>query len=200
MGTVKAMATNEPAGQLVGAGLWTWLKGTGLERFELVRAGAAWTLRGMILAASGDRSAAARYEVSCGPDWRTRRVEVRLRDIGGERVLPLEVSDGRWYEAGRERDSVRGCLDVDLSWSPSTNTLPIRRLGLEVGQASGVLTAAWVRFPDLALIPLEQEYRRLSDRRYRYTSRGGAFTAEIDVDEHGLVVNYGDFWKRVAGS
>ncbi len=138
MGTVKAMATNEPAGQLVGAGLWTWLKGTGLERFELVRAGAAWTLR--------------------------------------------------------------GCLDVDLSWSPSTNTLPIRRLGLEVGQASAALTAAWVRFPDLALIPLEQEYRRLSDRRYRYTSRGGAFTAEIDVDEHGLVVNYGDFWKRVAGS
>ncbi len=112
----------------------------------------------------------------------------------------LDVADGRWYEDGREREAVRGCVDVDLSWSPSTNTLPIRRFGIAPGQSSGPLRAAWVRFPDLTLMSLDQEYRRLSDGRYRYMSRGGAFTAEIDVDEHGLVIDYGEFWRRVPRS
>ena len=35
--------------------------------------------------------------------------------------------------------------------------------------------AAWVRFPDLTLQPLPQEYIRLADRQYRYSSRSGAF-------------------------
>ena len=66
-----------------------------------------------------------------------------------------------------------------------------------MGESSGPLTAAWIRFPELAIEPLPQEYRRLSERRYRYTSRGGAFTAEIDVDEHGVVVDYQGVWQRV---
>ena len=189
--------SGEPGRQLVETCLWRWLRGTGLERFELLREDAGWVLRGTILALGDRPSAEARYEVSCDPAWSTRRVDVTLFEAGVERSLRLSVEDGRWYESGRERDAVRGCLDVDLGWSPSTNTLPIRRLNLAVGESSGPLTAAWVRFPELAIEPLPQEYRRLSERRYRYTSRGGAFTAEIDVDEHGVVVDYQGVWQRV---
>src|SRR5712664_99467 len=38
--------------------------------------------------------------------------------------------------------------DIDLAVTPATNTLPIRRLNLEVGQSQEV-TAAWLKFPDL---------------------------------------------------
>ena len=189
--------SSEPGRKLVQACLWRWLPGTGLERFELLREDAGWVLRGTILALGDRRSAEARYEVSCDSAWSTRRVDVTLFEPGVERALRLRVEDGRWYESGRERDDVRGCIDVDLGWSPSTNTLPIRRLNLAVGESSGPLTAAWIRFPELAMEPLPQEYRRLSERRYRYTSRGGAFTAEIDVDEHGVVVDYQGVWQRV---
>jgi hypothetical protein len=76
-----------------------------------------------------------------------------------------------------------------------------RTLSLEA--ADGVwrveVTAAWVRFPDLAVEPLEQEYTRLDERRWRYQSRGGAFSAVLEVDEHGLVIDYGDLWERVKG-
>jgi len=187
----------EPARQLVRTCLWRWLRGTGLERFDLLREGGGWLLRGTILALGDRRSAEAHYEVFCDSAWHTRRADIRLDEEGGERSLRLTVENGRWYEDGRKRDTVRGSLDLDLGWSPSTNTLPIRRLNLGVGESSGAVTAAWVRFPELTLEPLPQEYRRLSERRYRYTSRAGAFTAEIDVDDHGLVIDYGDVWQRV---
>jgi hypothetical protein len=57
--------------------------------------------------------------------------------------------------------------------------------------------AAWVRFPELTLQPLPQEYVRLADREYRYSSRGGAFVANILVDDNGLALNYEGFWQRV---
>lgn len=186
-----------PAPRLVHTGLWQRVEGTGLERFELMQEADGWVLRGTILALEEQGPAQADYEVFCDAAWHTRRAVVSLRSAAGERSLRLDVEDGHWFEDGNEREAVRGCIDVDISWSPSTNTLPIRRLGLEVGERSGAVTAAWIRLPGLRLEPLPQEYERLAERRYRYSSRGGAFTAELEVDEDGLVVDYEGIWRRV---
>jgi hypothetical protein len=186
-------------GKIVASGLWRWLAGTGLERFELMRAEEQWVLRGTILTMSAS-AVEARYEIVCDAQFRTRLVEIELRDSGGKRREEISAENGRWYANGNEEPSVSGAVDVDLGWSPSTNTLPIRRLGLEVGQSSGEFTAAWVRFPELMLEPLLQEYRRLSEREYLYMSRGGAFQAKLLVDDHGLVVDYEGFWQRVSNA
>ncbi len=178
--------------------LWRWRQGVGLERCRLARDGEDWLLSGTILAESEGRPAEARYTVRCDAAWRTRRAEVRLSAGDAERVLDLVAADGHWLADGHEITGVAGSVDVDLSWTPSTNTLPIRRLGLAVGEASRPLVAAWIRFPALTIEPLPQEYLRLGEHRYRYTSRGGAFTAELEVDADGLVVTYGDFWERMA--
>jgi len=177
--------------------LWQRIQGTGLERFELREEADGWALRGTILALEKHGPAQADYEILCDAAWYTRRADISLRDTVGERSLRLTVENGRWYENGNERQAVRGCIDIDLGWSPSTNTLPIRRLGLAVGEKSGIITAAWVRFPELTLEPLPQEYERLAERRYRYSSRGGGFTAELEVDEDGLVLDYQGIWQRV---
>jgi len=93
--------------------------------------------------------------------------------------------------------TIVGAIDIDLGWSPSTNTLPIKRLKLEIGQTSGEFIAAWVHFPELTLQPLPQEYVRLTDRQYRYSSRSGAFVANLSVDDDDLVLDYEGFWERV---
>src|ERR1051325_11065922 len=180
--------------QLISSGLWRWLQGTGLERFEFLRAGSEWTLRGTILAEMQGESFEARYELVCDRAFLTRRAHISLRNSAGERTLAISAENGRWYENGRENASVRGALDIDLGWSPSTNTLPIRRLDLAVGEWSAEFNAAWVRFPELAVEPLSQEYFRMSDCRYRYLSRGRSFIADLLVDENGLVMDYAGFW------
>jgi hypothetical protein len=122
---------------------------------------------------------------------------VTVRGDDGERSLELVADGGRWLADGAEIVSLRGCVDVDLEWSPSTNTLPIRRLEVPVGGGTGTLRMAWVRFPALTVEPLPQEYRRVGAGRYHYASGGGSFEADIDVDADGLVTLYEGGWERV---
>jgi uncharacterized protein len=186
--------------QLVSSGLWQWLQSPGLERFELLRTADEWLFRGTILTLVADTAAEARYEIACDSLFRTLRANVSVQDASGVRSLQITVKDGRWHENGSENQTVEGAIDIDLGWSPSTNTLPIRRLALGRGRTSGEFIAAWVRFPDLTLQPLPQEYLRLDARLYRYSSRGGAFVADLTVDDDGLVLDYEGFWRRAEKS
>ena len=122
-----------------------------------------------------DASRSARVTGSVG----AREIDARVECVAGE-----------WTLDGQPVASVRGAIDVDLNFSPSTNVLPIRRLALPIGTRATV-QAAWLRFPSFTLEPLEQVYERIAEARYRYASAGGAFKAEIDVDASGLPSRYG---------
>ena len=112
------------------------------------------------------------------------------------KTLSLIVeSRGIWRSSGRELRELHGCEDVDLALTPATNTLPIRRLNLPVGGTESVI-AAWVKIPDLEIAPLRQRYTRLTKNSYRYESDTG-FTAEIVVDDLGLVTSYPGGWERI---
>ena len=176
------------------------LQGAGLERFELQENAGRWGLRGTILHLHDDQPIEVRYSIECDSGWRTVEARIVLRDGSRERSVWIKVNDGHWIANGDRQSQVDGCIDIDLGWSPSTNTLPIRRLNLTIGDMSGPIIAAWVKFPELVLEPLPQEYQRLSEAAYRYSSRGATFTANLTVDEHGIVEEYEGFWKRVLGS
>ena len=180
--------------------IWRRLPSPGLEHCTLrAVADGAWQLEGVAVAALDTLPVDVRYTISGTAAWQTRAVAVELRTGAVTRALHLRVDDQqRWWnesEGGGELVALRGCHDVDLGISPSTNTLPIRRLGLAVG-ASADLDAGWVRFPELAVEPLAQRYTRIGDRAYRYESRGSSFRADLSVDEEGLVVAYPGAWMR----
>lgn len=120
---------------------------------------------------------------------------VHVRDLRGfqQRTLTLERNaKGTWSVDGKIARKLKGCTDVDLGISPSTNTLPIRRLRLAVG-AAATIKAAWVRFPELTVALASQTYTRLDPDTYHYAS--GPFEADLTVDEDGLVMNYA-VWRR----
>jgi hypothetical protein len=181
---------------LLASGLWLYLPATALERFELQRLDGGWNLAGSILRLHEQTPCEVHYSVVCDEDWRTKSAKVSIFDKI-ERTLTVESINGNWYANSELQVSLHGCLDLDLEWSPSTNTLPIRRLSLRVGQKSGTILAAWLRFPSLKLEPLRQEYVKVSERVYRYSSSEGAFVAELLVDENDVAVEYGQLWKRV---
>lgn len=56
------------------------------------------------------------------------------------------------------------------------------------------MRAAWVRFPELSIEPLEQRYTRLAPHRYLYESAGGTFRRELTVDDNGFAVDYSGLW------
>ena len=113
------------------------------------------------------------------------------------KTLSLNVENrGVWRSSGQELREIQGCDDVDLAVTPATNTLAIRRLSLQAGSSESII-AAWVKFPELTVQPLSQRYTRLAQNTYRYASNTG-FSAEIVVDDLGLVTSYPGGWERVA--
>lgn len=120
---------------------------------------------------------------------------VHVRDLRGfdQRTLAVERSTkGAWTVNGAPAGALKGCTDIDLGFSPSTNTLPIRRLRPAVG-ATATIKAAWVRYPELDVVKAAQTYTRLDEYTYRYAS--GDFTAELTVDDDSLVASYAE-WQR----
>ena len=176
------------------------LHAPGMEYFELRQRGAQWIFLGTILHLHKDQPFELSYSIECDLAWRTLNSQIELRRGGNTRDLQIQADRGHWIANGVPQPQVDGCIDVDLGWSPCTNTLPIRRLDLGVGAGSGPVVAAWVKFPELALERLPQEYHRVAERTYRYSSRGGAFIASLGVDEHGLVEEYEGLWKRVSST
>ena len=170
--------------------LWQRLDSPSLEMFELEQNPIP-ILSGTVVLELADQPAAVHYRISTA-DWQTRQVTVTLRHGIFRRRLELRVDDEqRWWQGEEELTGLRGLYDVDLSVTPATNTLPLRRLGLNVGESRDV-TAAWVKFPELGLEPLPQRYTRLGEDRYRYES-GDAFadfSAELMVDDAGLITQY----------
>jgi hypothetical protein len=179
--------------------LWRRVDGAGVEYFRLWESAAGPRLTGTVILAHDGSPWRLKYAVACAPDWTSRGVHVALTRGAVTRHVKLTAAgDGqRWRQGAGEIPGVAGCLDIDLAFTPATNILPLRRLGLAVGESSE-MTVAWLRFPELTVEPLPQRYTRLDERRVLYESSGGAFTAEIEVDELGLVVRYPPFWERAA--
>jgi hypothetical protein len=93
--------------------------------------------------------------------------------------------------------SLDGCLDVDLSATPFTNTLPIRRLNWQPGQ-SVELRMVYVDVPSLHLSVYPQRYTCLdASGRFRFEALRSDFTADLTVDLDGLVVDYPGLFRRV---
>jgi hypothetical protein len=161
----------------------------------------------------------ARYELFTDDAWTTARCEVTAEGAGFLRTVRLERATGRWRVTASEQGNLdavmlaaghprpaqpgaeepsklREALDVDLSFSPLTNTLPIRRLNLldaPVG-TSRTVQVAWILLPSLEVIDSSQTYRVIGDHQLRFTS--GDFGADIDVDDQGYVLRYPELADR----
>jgi uncharacterized protein len=152
------------------------------------------SLVGTVIGAQGGIPARVEYRVLTGGNGLTTAVHVR--DLRGfeQRTLTLERSaKGAWTVNGTPDRALKGCTDVDLGCTPSTNTLPLRRLRLAVG-GSQTIQAAWIRFPELTVEKADQAYTRLDEMTYRYQS--ATYSAELVVDEDFVVAAYAEAWRR----
>jgi uncharacterized protein len=150
-------------------------------------------LVGTVLGGEADVPVRIEYRVLADQQGLTTAAHVRdLRGFEQRTIALTRGAKGDWTVDGRTVRALKGCSDVDLGCSPSTNTLPIRRLRLAIG-ASHTIKAAWLRFPELQVVKAEQTYTRLDEFTWRYAS--GTFSAELTVDDEGLVTEY-SAWRR----
>jgi len=178
------------------AARWRFLDRPGTTEVLLRKTWWGWILEGEATTPVGGEPIRLTFKVRCDSRWRTRRATIRLDDGESSRSLRIRRSrDGLWTVDRRPREDLRGCEDLDLEATPATNTLPIRRLRLGIGEAADV-RAAWVRFPPLTVEPTKQRYTRVGATRYRYENLDSGYATEFNVDEAGLVLRYAGLWER----
>jgi len=158
-------------------------------------------------------------DLRVGADWVTRRLALTASGDGWSRSLVLE-REATWSAvatstgavppsviASSADDAVDASrippvvLDVDVQYSPLTNVMPIRRLGLDRAGATGSFVMAWVSVPSLTVSLDPQHYTLLGldggELCARFESGDGLFRAVIRCDADGMVVDYPGIARRL---
>lgn len=134
-------------------------------------------------------------------DARGHLLEAKLNALLGSETRHLWLKsdgEGHWRrDDWEDLPALSGCIDIDIWPTPLTNSFPIWRSQLRIGERREFLMA-WVSAPELTVKAKPQAYTRLQEHLYLFESLdGSAFRAELTVDEEGFVINYPDLFCRV---
>ena len=139
------------------------------------------------------------YRLDWDESWCLRVAKLVISTERFNRSLHL-CTDGQghwWHGDGKAIDELEGYMDIDIWPTPFTNSFPIRREGMAVGERRQ-FRMAWIFAPDMTFHLQPQAYTRLADRLYLFENLDGSgFRAELPVDEEGIVLDYPDLFVRV---
>jgi hypothetical protein len=199
---------------------WEWLERPGLDVACIALGAQGLRVQGHMVAEWDGVPLELRYDLRCGPQWQIREAQLELAHGGTRRQLLLRRHAAGWQVDGAERPDLAEALDIDIMGTPITNTLPIQRLAWEPGQGRDFVMA-YIRVPDLSVQPVRQRYTALaapdarsraflyempasdsaatdgSARAGRYHGAASGFSAQLQVDADGLVLDYPPYWRRI---
>ena len=105
--------------------VWSPWAGPGLEHLYLLKQQEGLVADGLILGVQEQVPFRVRYEIHCDLHWRLRAIHLSVLSGSSQSLYLLTDGEGSWTtEGGQAIPSLKGCLDVDISATPFTNTLP----------------------------------------------------------------------------
>jgi hypothetical protein len=168
---------------------WRSWDGEGDETLTLAWENEGWTASGVV---SREQ---VQYVLRLSPTWQVRQF-ILFRDLDEPDLWLATDGGGRWGEMnGAHRTELDGCYDIELTITPFTATLPIRRLPLHVGHTADI-TVVSIDVETLDVQPANRRYTRLASHRWACTDPDTSVTAEFDVDDHGLVLDHPAHFRR----
>ncbi|SPH24074.1 hypothetical protein DEA8626_03123 [Defluviimonas aquaemixtae] len=180
-------------GRVIALARWTRLDVPGNDYCRLIADTDGWRLTGEAVFAEDENETQLGYDIHCDGHWRTLTATIRGRRAKEEVSWKIEQTAGAWRVNGEVQPRVSGLADIDLSFTPATNLIPIRRMNLSVGVANQVI-ASWFTYPEVGLLPLHQTYTRTGAGAYLYTSPDHGFSAILRVHPSGFVIDYPQIW------
>jgi len=178
--------------------LWTGRAYYSLENCLVMEASAGFEIRSTIIGLYQEKIYQVDYHIRTNAAWETMSADISCRYGNALRHIVLErEGQGRWKENGKEAAGYKDCIDIDISLTPFTNTLPIRRLQLKPGD-SRELKVVYCDLLNGQTHPVYQRYTCLNVEEYHYENIPNDFEATIRVDQSGFVVDYPGLFVRTA--
>lgn len=177
---------------------WKPVDGVGLEHLSVRSDGGGTVACGVVVGQRGGKPYGVRYSIVCDGSWHV--LELHLDTTDGRAVNLSSDGSGNWADStGRSIAQFSQCIDVDLAGTPFTNTLPIRRLNLNEESGAVELKMLYVPFDTFEPIVDFQRYRCLQRGHvYRYEAVDRSFSADLPVDDDGIVLDYPTLFDRVS--
>ena len=184
--------------------VWSRLDEPGMEHLHLLEEQHGFTANGLILAVKENIPYRIRYTIHCDISWHVREVRVEILDSHVPQIHLKTDGKGHWKSGTEERmTALDGCIDVDISATPFTNTVAIQRLGLAVGEVAEI-TVAYINMPTMQVTVVKQRYTYIESNddgeHYQYAGYPSGYQAELVVDRDKLVIAYPDLFMRVWSS
>lgn len=139
-----------------------------------------------------------RYRIHTDLNWQVQKVLVEDIDRPGLNLEINRAENNSWHnEFGNRLSALDGCEEVDLSITPFTNSIALQKIA--GWRETTTFKVIYIRVPEFDLSVVEQQYTPIDLCRYKYENLTGKFSAELLVDEFGLVIDYADLYKVLAG-
>lgn len=186
MGTIPG-----PAGSI----LWRRLDTPGHDACRLEETDTGWRLDGAAVFRHDDVPARLTYRVACDRAWRSHAGWIRGW-LGGHSVdfSIARTPEGVWTLNGGVVSGLDSCVDLDLGFTPATNLLQLRRLGLADGQAADA-PVAWLDAEAGTLQLLAQRYERRQEATYWYEAPRFNYADVLEVTPIGFIRRYPGLWE-----
>jgi hypothetical protein len=175
--------------------VWQGLYYHTCEKLILTARADGYTAKGIIVGEAENLPVHFIYGLELSKDWRL--LSASAEQVGSsEKLQLLRNTKGQWTnEKGKPYGLPDDCIDIDISITPFTNTLPINRMDFKKGEPKNI-TVIYINALSMKVSAMEQRYTLISKNRYRYESIPPGFTALLQTDEDGLVVKYPGLFER----
>lgn len=138
------------------------------------------------------------YLIHMDRNWKTLSVSVLNRVEGELKQLAYKSDgDGNWFGNGLEADLFKGCIEIDIMVSPFTNSIPVNRLKLKIGESRRI-SVMYFDILKFEVLRVEQIYTRVTEDQYKYENTDNDFKALIRFDEFGLVRSYPGLFEMIS--
>jgi uncharacterized protein len=174
--------------------LWRRIDTPGHDACRLEEEEAGWSLCGAAVFRHALGPANISYDVRCDRHWKT--LSGRVHGAIGERRIDYFIArrDGAWSLNGEEAPGLAHLVDLDLSFTPATNLLQVKRVDLPMGQAIHS-PVAWFNLETGALTALRQIYERRGELALYYQAPEVGYEGLLELAPSGFVRRYPGLWE-----
>lgn len=174
--------------------IWKRLDQEGHDACRFTHTGVGWIIDGTAVFEYSEQAARLNYRLACDSRWASLQADISgwIGKSAFHMSIERNGEDG-WSVNGRNDSALKGLSDIDLGFTPASNTNAIRRLNLRPSDEAESI-AVWLDTEDWTVKPLRQIYRRIHNNAFEYTSPQHEYHSTLAVDDFGAVTEYPDLW------
>ncbi|MFD3445292.1 putative glycolipid-binding domain-containing protein [Microbacteriaceae bacterium 4G12] len=177
--------------------IWEKLESYGTEFLEITPSDNLFKANSTVISMDNGFPNKINYNIELN-NWFVRNLNLEIPNLG--KSLYIETNhDRQWFDKeGNELIELYGAIDIDISCTPFTNSLPINRSKWILNEPQS-FKMVFITIPELTLKKVDQIYTLIEEGKdyQRFDYKSGSFHSTIKVDMDGLVIDYPKLFNRI---